>query len=90
MSILDRKDIESFTNFSRNYELCIAALSKLVMIYYSEVISENISEKSRCILKAKVVDKKSWQEIRWLMDLSGKNEARKLFNKAINELLTCL
>lgn len=90
LSIIDRKDIESYVCFSRNYELCIAALSKLVIINYSKVIRENMSEKSCCILQAKVVDKKSWQEIRFLMELSGKSEACKLFNNAIKELLTCI
>ena len=90
LTAFDRRDIESYVHFTRNYELCIGALNKLVIINYAKVTSDNISEKSCYILKAKVIDKKSWQEIRWIMELSGKNEARRLFNNAINELLTCL
>lgn len=86
----DKKDIDSFTQYSRNYELCITALSKLVSLNRDEIGKEKFPERFRLVLNAKVVEKKSWHKIRENMELNGQHDARRLFRLAIIELLTHL
>ena len=90
LSDSDKKDIRSFIHFSRNYELCISAINKLVVLAEKEINSKIFSEKFRVVLNEKVLNKKSWKEIREIMDLSGQKEARNLFRSAILELLPFL
>ena len=80
---LDKKDLQSFIKYSRNYELCIAALNKLVTIKQSEIIEEKFPADFRQVLTSKVIKKLSWKDISKDMKLTGQNEARKLFHRAI-------
>jgi tRNA(Met) cytidine acetyltransferase len=79
----DKKDLHSFVKYSRNYELCIAALNKFVMIKYDEIKQESFPDNFRQVLTEKVINKTSWKDIGNAMALSGQNEARKLFHSAI-------
>ena len=84
----DKKDLDSFVNYSRNYELCIAALNKLVVMNECYNQHESFNENFRKVLNNKDIEKLSWKEIGVKMSLSGKNEARKLFHNAIGYLMT--
>ncbi|VAW97271.1 tRNA cytosine(34) acetyltransferase [hydrothermal vent metagenome] len=79
----DNNDIHSFTQYTRNYELCIAALNKLVILKKWEINSEVFPDNFRQVLNNKIFKKMSWKEIVNETDLTGKNEARKLFHCAI-------
>lgn len=84
---LDTKDLQSFSLYSRNYELCIAALNKLVMIKRDEINRDNFPADFRQVLTSKTTNKTSWKDIGINMSLSGQDEARKLFHRAINYLI---
>lgn len=90
LSNFDNKDIYSFINYSRNYELCIAALNKLVL-QEKKIVSDKIfpDDFSR-VLIAKVIEEKGWKEIAVEMNLNGKAGSRALFKKAIVQLLKLL
>ncbi|MCK5601846.1 tRNA(Met) cytidine acetyltransferase [Candidatus Pacearchaeota archaeon] len=89
------KDLDSFKQYSRNYELCISALNKLVTINQQKIAETKFPVDFQKILNCKVINKKSWKDIRKEMNLSGQSEARKLFHKAIvylmeqEEILLC-
>ena len=83
----DKKDLESFTQYSRNYELCIAALTKIVMLEQDVIKQETFPENFRRILIDKVVHKLDWKEIGLNIGLNGKNEARNIFHSAVSYLL---
>ena len=83
---LDKKDLNSYILYSRNYELSIAALNKLVRLKQSEIAEESFPENYRNILNLKVLKKSTWKEIVLAMELSGQTEARALFSEAINYL----
>ncbi len=83
----DNKDIQSFTQYSRNYELCIAALNKLMILKQNAINKEKFPDNFREVLHNKIIRKKSWKEIATEMELTGKNGARKLFHSAICYLL---
>ncbi len=85
---LDKADLQSFIHYSRNYELCIAALNKTVLLKKDDIVRNDFSDNFRDILKNKVIEAKSWKDIRKKMGLSGQNEARKLFHSAIIYLMT--
>ena len=79
----DKKDLQSFNQYSRNYELCIAALNKFVMMKQDEIAEDDFPANFRQVLNNKLVKKISWKDIGKKMGLSGQNEARKLFHQAI-------
>lgn len=83
----DEKDLQSFIHSSRNYELCISAITKLVMGKHDEIVSKTFPGNFRQVITCKVIKKIGWKEIREIMDLSGKNEARQLFHSAICYLM---
>ncbi len=85
---LDNNDIHSFSQYTRHYELCIAALNKLVTLKKGEMNSEKFPDNFRQVLSNKIFKKMSWKEIANEMELTGKNEARKLFHRAILYLLS--
>lgn len=86
LSRLDIKDLNSFILYSRNYELSIGALNKLVMIKQSEIAEEKFPDNYRKILNMKVINKASWKDIVQALGLSGQDEARELFHSAIKYL----
>lgn len=90
LNIYDKQDIESFVKYSRNYELCIAALNKLVVMNESYIQQEIFPDDFRKVLINKITRKVSWKEIGINMNLTGKNEARKLFHNAICCLLNSI
>lgn len=81
------KDLKSFSYYSRNYELCIAALNKFVMMRHDDIVKDNFPEDFRQVLNSKIINKISWKDIGKKMGLSGQNEARKLFHSAILYLI---
>jgi len=81
LSEFDIKDLQSFCDYSRNYELCIAAINKLVMIKNDSNIKD--SE----LINNKIVKKLSWKNISVIMNLKGQAEARKLFQVSICSLM---
>jgi len=83
LNVFDKTDLNSFINYSRNYELCIAALSKFVMFKQNEITESDFPNNFRGILNKKVIDKLSWENIAKELKLTGKNDARKLFHSAI-------
>lgn len=84
---LDTKDLQSFSLYSRNYELCIAALNKLVTMKHGEIMQDDFPADFRQILTSKTINKTSWKDIGKNMSLSGQDEARKLFHRAVNYLI---
>lgn len=87
LSNSDNKDIHSFINYSRNYELCIAALNKLVLREKKIVNDKIFPDDFNRVLIAKVIEKKDWKKIAVEMNLKGKAGSRTLFKKAIIQLL---
>lgn len=87
MAVRDKKDIESFIEYSRNYELCIGSLNRLVVSNMELLSANKFPEKFRDVLLDKVINRKNWKDISETMHLSGKSEARKLFQQAIRYLL---
>ena len=86
LTVLDKKDLHSFVEYSRNYELCIAALNKFAMIKASDIANITFPENFSQVINKKILDKKDWKTIGKEMNLSGKNEARNLFHQAIVNL----
>lgn len=83
LSERDEKDLQSFIQYSRNYELCIAAVSKLVKIKLNVIEQDYFPDDFRQILTSKVIKKISWKDTGKNMGLSGQDETRKLFHSAI-------
>lgn len=79
----DTKELESYIKYSRNYELCIAAVSKFVLSKEDVIEQKSFPHDFREILKLKVIEKKSWKDIAVEMKLSGKGEAQKYFHQAV-------
>jgi len=79
----EKKDLHSFIHYSRNYELCISSVTKLVLINKDKVAKNNFPENFRQVLNEKVINKMSWKEIGKNMSLNGQDEARKIFIEAI-------
>ncbi|MDH5368719.1 MAG: GNAT family N-acetyltransferase [Gammaproteobacteria bacterium] len=84
----DNDDIKSFIHYTRNYELCIAALNKLVLLQQQTINQNTFPDELQKVLKEKVFNKKDWKQIATEMSLNGKEAARQLFKKAIIELVT--
>lgn len=87
ISISDKKDISSFIKYSRNYELCIAALNKLVLHEQQTINEKTFPDDFKQVLIRKVIEKKHWKDIAVEMGLNGKSDSRELFKKAIIRLL---
>ena len=85
---LNINDLQSFSQYSRNYELCIAVLNKFVIMKSDDIVDDSFPDNFRQVLNNKVIDKISWKDIGKNMELSGQNEARKLFHSAILYLLS--
>ena len=83
---LDNNDLYSFIHYSRNYELCIAAVNKLIMLE-QKIIDSEFSEKLQQILNEKIIKKNNWKQISLEMSLGGKAVARQLFKTAIIKLM---
>ena len=83
----DKDDLESFVQYSRNYELCIGAINKLIRIKQDKIKQKDFPNEFRQIINHKIETKASWKEIAVKMDLTGQNEARKIFHQAICCLL---
>jgi tRNA(Met) cytidine acetyltransferase len=83
---LDKKDLNAFILYSRNYELSIAALNKLVLLKQAEIADEKFPDHYRKVLNLKIIDKADWKAIVTRLSLSGQAEARELFSQAINYL----
>lgn len=80
----DKKDLLSFVKYSRNYELCIAAINKLVCIYSKYINKKNFPINFNKIINYKTQSNLSWKEIVVKMNLIGKTDARRLFQQAIS------
>ena len=83
---LDKKDLNSFILYSRNYELSIASVNKLVILKQAEIAEEKFPDHFRKVLNLKVMEKTSWKEVAAKLKLNGQNEARVLFSQAISYL----
>jgi tRNA(Met) cytidine acetyltransferase len=83
----DKKDLQSFLNTTRNYELCIAALNKLVMKEINVLEQNDYPRELSFILKQKVINNVGWKELSCAAGLTGKEEARALFKKAVMSLV---
>ena len=80
------KDFQSFNLYNRNYEISISSIMKFVSNNMSNIEKSEFPLEFRNVLYAKVFEKKDWKEIATALNLSGKNEARKIFHKAIQYL----
>lgn len=80
------KDLQSFNLYNRHYEICISSINKFVSNNISCIDKNDFPAEFRNVLYAKVVEKKDWKEVGMVLNLSGKNEARKVFHKAIHYL----
>ena len=87
-SKMDDKDLQSFIQGARNYELCIGALNKLVINQKDKIDEKSFPTNYKKIIYSKVMHQKDWKDIAKEMALNGKNEARKLFSDAIIFLIT--
>ncbi len=83
LSLLDEKDLRSFKEYSRNYELSIGALNK----FFSEKQELLKKDKNYDVLEQKIINKESWKEIALKLNFNGKNEARITFKKTISYFL---
>ena len=88
LSAYEKKDLQSFVNRSRNYELCISALNKLVQQTQQYINQGDFPEQFRLLIEAKVMQQKSWDELVRVFDFEGKDDARRHFYQAIVFLLT--
>ena len=79
----EETDLYSFIHYSRNYELCISSLNKLVIAKENEIHKNDFPEKYRLILSEKIKNKTHWKQIAKNLKLNGQDGARKLFHDAI-------
>lgn len=84
---MDEKDLNSFIYFSRNYELCISAINKVVVGRKKQITDDAFPDKFRKVLLEKVINKKKWKKTSENIGLSGKKEVRGVFKAAIVYLL---
>ena len=80
---LDKNDLQSFIQYSRNYELCISAITKLVQLNKNVIAKDQFPKDFRQILNEKVMNKISWKNIANKLGLNGQNAARNNFYQAI-------
>lgn len=86
LSPCDYDDIKSFINYSRNYELCITAINKLILLQQKVLDINTLADELKYVITEKISNKKSWKLIALEMNLNGKDAARQLFKEAIIEL----
>lgn len=84
---IDKLELESYINFSRNYELCTAAINKLVHLKKQEINKNTFPAELKKVLHEKIINKNDWKTIAEEMKLDGKKSARQLFKEAIVQLL---
>jgi len=77
------KDLQSFILYSRNYELCIAAINNFLTNKEQVIYQPTFPDDFRLVIDKKIKYKKDWKAIAAEMHLTGKNEARKLFHQAV-------
>ena len=82
-----QKDIDSYIHYSRNFELCIAALHRLVLKQQQVIRAPDFPDNFRQMLLLKVIDRFSWKDLVKKLHLSGQKEARQLFHQAVVYLL---
>ena len=82
----DDDDLKSFIHYSRNYELCIAAINKLVLLEQKTINNNTYPVEFKRIIVDKVHNKKDWKNIAGEMQLDGKKAARQLFKEAVIQL----
>jgi len=82
----DDDDLKSFIHYSRNYELCIAAINKLVLLEQKIINNNTYPVELKKIIVDKVYNKKDWKTIAGEMQLNGKKAARRLFKEAVIQL----
>ena len=87
LTALDKKDLHTFVEYSRNYELCIAALNKFAIIKADDIANITFPDDFSQVINKKILERKDWKTIGKEMNLSGKNEARDLFHQAIVNLI---
>ncbi|MDH5395349.1 MAG: GNAT family N-acetyltransferase, partial [Gammaproteobacteria bacterium] len=75
----EKNDIASYIKYSRNFELCISAVTKFVLQYEKLIEQSHFPESYREILFDKIIRKKSWQALGKDSALKGKSAARKYF-----------
>ena len=83
LSQYDKKDLISFSKYSRNYELCISAINKFAIKKQEYILQEQFPKKLKKIIEYKIESKFDWKEVGKKMKLRGQNEARILFRSAI-------
>ena len=88
LSSFEKKDLDSFIHYSRGYELCISAINKYVVMRLTELNSKTLPHDFENILSMKCVEKLSWKEIATSLSLTGKNQAREHFRKAVSFLFS--
>jgi len=88
LSSFEKKDLYSFIHYSRGYELCISAIHKYVMMRLTELNGETLPHDVKYILGLKCVGQLSWKEIAARLSLTGKNQAREHFRKAVSFLFS--
>ena len=90
LSYEDIKEVQGFIEFSRNYEISIAGVSRLIKRY--EMLWENsgFPESYRSIIKLKTHRYKTWSDIAVELGLNGKMQARNQFKLAVKQLFSCL
>ena len=82
LSADDFKDIESFVNYSRGYELSIAGVNKWLSLYLSR-IENNAAERNyydviNCVVKMNM----DWKTVASTLGLTGMKQAQDLFKEA--------
>ena len=87
LNVYEKKDLLSFVETSRNYELCISAINKFVLANNNKISGNTFPDELEEIIYKKVKDKKSWKVISDEMKLNGKESSRVLFKRAIIHLM---
>lgn len=80
------KDFKSFNLYNRSYELCISSINKFVITHLSIIEKSDFPSEFRNIIFVKVFDKKGWKETAATLSLSGQNDAKSVFYRAIQHL----
>ena len=88
LSPFEEKDLDSFIRYSRGYELCISAINKYVAMRLTKLKSRTLPHDMKHILNMKCVEKLSWKEMASRLSLTGKNQARERFRKAVSFLFS--
>ena len=79
------KDIKSFINTHRGYEVCMPALIKLIKKYDKFIC--HLNEQQQILIAEKIQQLKSWPEVVKKSGVTGKGEAVEYLRVAVKELL---